>query len=108
MSINLNQQWNHFSAGTQYGSVPAQDLAFYSYMLHYDWHPPGPLSVNAEAGFQQQRGGGYDEDMFAARIYLDWTVGKLEFHAGYQRDDQQFSTETRQRDYFFIRMRRNF
>ena len=108
MGINLNQQWNHFSAGTQSGSVPAQDLAFYSYMLHYDWHPPGPLSVNAEAGFQQQRGGGYDEDMFAARIYLDWTVGKLEFHAGYQRDDQKFTTETRERDYFFIRMRRNF
>jgi hypothetical protein len=108
IGINFNQQWNHFSGGTEYGTVQPQDMAFYSYMLHYDWHPVGGFSLNTEAGYQQQHGGNYDEDLFAARFYLDWMVGKLEFHLGYQHDDQQFTTETREQDYVFLRMRRNF
>lgn len=108
VGVNFSQQWNNFSGGTEYSSVQAQDMTFYSYMLHYDWHPFGNFSLNTEAGYQQQRGGYYNEDLFATRAYLNWHVGKLEFHMGYQHDDQQFTTETRNQDYVFLRMRRNF
>ncbi len=108
VGINLNQQWNNFSAGMEFGAVPPQDMAFYSYMLHYDWHSLGGLSLNTDVGYQQQRGGFYGEDLLAARAYLDWIVGKLEFHLGFQHDNQQFTTETRNSDYLFVHMRRNF
>ena len=108
VGINLNQQWSVYpSAG---GSVTneTQNLAFYSYMLHYDWHPLGRFNVNAEAGLQQQRGGLNDQDLFAARVYLDCFISKLEFHLGYQHEYQEFRDEKRDRDYVFLRMRRNF
>ena len=108
VGLSFNQQWNSFSGGTQFGVVQPQDMTFYNYMLHYDWHPVGGLNFNAEAGYQQQRGGYYDEDLFAVRTYLDWFVGKLEFHLGYQHDNQQFTRERNDRDYVFLRMRRNF
>ena len=109
VGINCNQQWSIYpSDGGTTTTNQAQNLAFYSYMLHYDWHPEGRFSLNTEAGLQQERGGQNDQDLFAARIYMDWSINKLEIHLGYQHENQQFSNETRERDYVFLRMRRNF
>jgi len=108
VGINLNQQWSVFPPGSGVFTNKTENLAFYSYMLHYDWHPAGAFSLNAEAGLQQVRGGLDKQDLFAARVYLNWMFNKLEIHAGYQHENRQYPTEDYQRDYFFLRMRRNF
>jgi len=43
-----------------------------------------------------------------ARSYVNWTIGKLEFHLGYQHDDQQLPHQSRVGDFGFLRARRNF
>jgi len=108
VGINLNQQWNIFPAGSGAFTNQTQNIAFYSYMLHYDWHPLGALSLNAEAGLQQQRGSLDDQDLFAARVYLNWMVSKLEFHLGYEHENRQYVNDVYTRDYIFLRMRRSF
>lgn len=107
-SIALNQQWNIFPSGSGSFTNQSQNLAFYSYMLHYDWHPAGVFNLNAEAGWQQQQGGLYDQDLIAARIYLNWVFNKLEIHLGYEHENRQYVSEVYGRDYVFLRMRRNF
>ena len=77
-------------------------------MLHYEWRPTSHISWHSEAGVQQQRGLGNDELFLAGRTYLDWAVGKLEIHLGYEHENQQYTAETRTRDYVFLRLRRNF
>jgi len=108
LGINLNQQWNSFPAGSGSLTNRTQNLAFYSYMLNYGWHPPGTFSLNAEAGLQQQRGSLNNQDLFAARIYLNWRVSKLEFHLGYEHEYRQYVNAVYGRDYVFLRMQRNF
>jgi len=39
---------------------------------------------------------------------LNWMVGKLEFRLGYEHDNQEYTLEKRERDYVFLRLRRNF
>jgi predicted porin len=105
--VNFNQQWNTFTfAGTSGNST--EHVTFYNSMLNYEWHPFGGLNWTAQAGLQQQRGGGNNQDLFAVRTYLNWTVGKLETHLGYEHDDQDFSGQIKKRDFVFLRIRRNF
>jgi len=108
LGINLNQEWSDYSFSDQSSASQQQKTAFYNYMLHYEWHPTSGLNWNTEVGLQQQRGGGLDQDLFAARTYLNWTVAKLEVHLGFEHEDQDYSGETQRRDYVFLKMRRNF
>ena len=108
VGLTLNQQWSQFPPGSGIFTNKTENLEFYSYMVHYDWHPAGAFALNAEAGLQQVRGGLDDQDLFAARVYLNWMINKLEIHAGYQHENRQYPTEQYQRDYFFLRFRRNF
>ncbi|HTV76468.1 MAG TPA: hypothetical protein VMD57_05660, partial [Candidatus Baltobacteraceae bacterium] len=105
--IDLRQQWSTYpnsSAGTN--STP--DLTYYSFTAHYDWHPVSSLSWNTEAGYELQRGAGEDQDLFVARSYLNWIVGKLDFRLGYEFQNQIYTTERFEQNYIFLRMRRNF
>jgi hypothetical protein len=106
--INCNQQWNTFPAGSGEYANQTETLAFYSYMMHYEWHPLGAFNLNAEAGLQQQRGGMNDQDLYAARIYLNWAISKLEVHLGYEHENRQYVSDVYTRDYIFLRMRRSF
>ena len=108
IGIDLSQQWNMYPPGSGTSTNQTQTTTFYNFMAHYEWHPTGALNWRAEVGYQQQRGSGYDQDLFAARTYLNWMVGKLEMHLGYEHENQKYTAETRARDFVFLRMRRNF
>jgi hypothetical protein len=103
--VDLRQQWSTYpSTGT--GSSP--DTTYYSVTGHYDWQPVSGLSWHSEVGYEQQRGEGEDQDLIVVRSYLNWFVGKLDFRLGYEFQNQQYTAETLERNYVFLRMRRNF
>jgi len=66
------------------------------------------LDWNAEAGLHQERGGGQDQDLFAARTYLNWNIGKLRVNLGYEYEDQEYVGTGRTRNFVFLRARRTF
>jgi len=106
--ISLSQQWNTYPAGNGSSTNQAQTATFFNVMLHYDWRPLPRMSWRSEAGVQQQTGlinGGL---FLAGRTYLNWALGQLELHLGYEHENQDYTGETRTRDYVFLRMRRNF
>jgi len=106
--ISLSQQWSVFPPGSGVTTNQTQNLAFYSYMLHYGWHSSGSLGLSAEAGLQQQRGSINEQDLIAGRIYLNWNIGKIEMNFGYEHENQEYRVERRERDYIFLHMRRTF
>ena len=108
IGVDLNQQWSIYPPGSGTSTNQTQTASFYNFMAHYNWHPVGVFNWSAEAGYQQQSGIGYDQDLFAARTYFNWSIGKLEMHLGYEHDNQEYVAETRERDFVFLRMRRNF
>ena len=84
------------------------DLTYYSFTAHCDWQPVSSLSWNSEVGYELQRGAGENQNLIVARSYLNWFVGKLDFRLGYEFQNQEYTSETRERNYVFLRMRRNF
>jgi hypothetical protein len=108
VGVNLNQTWSDYSYSSDTSASQEQKTTFYNYMLNYEWRPTAGLNWNTEAGLQQQRGSGANQDLFAVRTYLNWTVAKLEVHLGYQHEDQDFNGQIRKQDYVFLRLRRNF
>lgn len=106
--FSLYQQRYDYSAGGGSTSNSSENFTFYSYMFHYDWHSTGQLSLNGEAGLQQQRGTLQNQNRFAARLHLDWRLGKLEIHLGYEHENNQYVRDVYRRHYAFLRMRRNF
>ncbi|HUB86866.1 MAG TPA: hypothetical protein VMB22_03170 [Verrucomicrobiae bacterium] len=103
--IDLRQQWSTYpDAGTN--STP--DLTYYSFTAHYDWQPVSRLSWNTELGYELQRGAGENQDFVVARSYLNWFVGKLAVRLGYEFQNQEYTTETREQNYAFVQLRRNF
>ncbi|TAL05968.1 MAG: hypothetical protein EPO07_02695 [Verrucomicrobia bacterium] len=106
--IELSQQWNVYPPGSGTSTNSTQTATAYNLMAHFDWSPVTSLRWHVEAGYEQESGIGYGQDLFAARTSLDWQVGKLEFRLGYQHDNREYITETRTRDFVFLRMRRNF
>ena len=107
VGVNLYQQWAKYPAfsGT---AQQAQNLTFYSYTLHFGWNPTDRINLNAEAGLQQQRGSLVNENQFAARIYANWKLGKLEIHLGYENEDNQYVSDSYRRHYTFLKIRRIF
>jgi len=107
VSINLDQQWSFYPANGG-ATNTTSSLTFYNYRLHLGWTPNGFLDWNAEAGLQQERGGGQDQDLFAARTYLNWNIGKLRVNLGYEYEDQEYVGTGRTRNFVFLRARRTF
>jgi len=107
VGVNLNQQWNTFTFNNS-GASSTEHITFYNYMFNYEWHSAIGLNWNVQAGLQQERGAGNDQDLFAVRTYLNWSVGKLETHLGYEHDDQNFNSQMKKRDFVFLRLRRTF
>jgi hypothetical protein len=110
VGLNFNQQWIVNSSSSVGGApaTPQQHMTFYNFMAHYDWRPRPRFSWNTEAGYQRQEGFGLDQNLFAARTYLNWYIGKLEFHAGYQHQNQQLPQERRESDFIFLQVKRDF
>jgi hypothetical protein len=108
VGVTLNQQWINYPAGSGSSTQQAQDFSYYNYLLHYDWHPGGGLSLNAEGGLQRQRGSLVDQNLLAARVHLTWIRGKLEVHCGFEHENLEYVNDTYARNFIFVRMRRNF
>ena len=108
VGLDCYQQWNNFPVGSGSTTNQPENLTFYSYMLHTDWRPTQVFNLAAESGLQQQRGSLADQNLFAARIYLNWAMGKLEIHLGYEHENLQYVGATYTRNYAFLKMRRNF
>ena len=110
VGVDLNQQWNITSSPSVDGqpAAPGQHMDFYNFMLRYEWRPFTRLAWSSQIGYQRQQGFGLDQNLFAARTYLNWMMGKLEFHLGYQHENQELTRETRSRDFVFLRARRSF
>lgn len=105
-SIDFRQQWSFYPG--RGSSIPAQSVSYYSFTGRYTLRPFSGLEWNTEAGYQIQHGAGLDQNFIVARSYLSWFVGKLDFHLGYEFENQRYSTETRVRHFVFLHMRRSF
>jgi len=108
LGINLDQQWITYSSGTATTPSEPQHLTYYDFMGHFDWHPLTRVNWSLEAGYRQQRGLGFDQDLFAVRTYLNWAMGKLEVRLGYEHEARDLTSEKQLRDFGFLRVRRNF
>jgi hypothetical protein len=110
LGLNLNQQWNvNSSAGIDGAPAsPEEHMNFYNFMLSYEWRPVSRVSWSSQVGYQVQNGFGLDQNLFAARSYLNWAMGKLEFHCGYLHENQDLTHETRSRNFLFLQARRTF
>jgi len=107
LSVDFSQRWSFYPAAT--GTTNADyTVSFYNFIVRYDWHPFANLDWNVEAGYQQQRGNRLDEDLFVARSYLNWLLGKMEIHLGYDYQNQKYLIDSRERHFVFLRARRNF
>ena len=107
--INLRQQWSSYpNATTDTGTNQSQSETYYSFTLRYVWHPTGRLNWSTDAGYEQQRGYGLDENLMVARSNVSWHIGKLDLNLGYEYQNQEYTGETRDRNFFFLRMRRDF
>ena len=106
LGINLHQQWSWYPANG--GTNGTQTVTYYSFTGNYNWHPVAGLTWNNEAGYERQHGTGLDQNFIVARSYLTWFVGKLDLHLGYEYQNQEYGLETRERNFVFLRVRRNF
>ena len=104
LGIDLSQQWLTYESVDQ----PSQKQTFYNFMLHYQWQPVTRISFSTEAGYRRQRGFGFDQDLFAVRTYLNWTIAKLEMHFGYEHEYQELTHDKNERDFGFVRLKRSF
>jgi hypothetical protein len=104
-SINFDQQWSTYPGN---GTNSNQQAEFYSWTARDDWRPLASFSWSFEGGLEQQYGAGLDNKFIAARSYIDWRIGKLDVKLGYEFQDQDYSAETRQRNFAYLRVRRNF
>jgi hypothetical protein len=104
-SINFNQQWSTYPGN---GTNPSQQAEFYSWTGRDDWRPVSCFSWSFEGGYEQQHGDGFDNNFIVARSYINWTIGRLDVKLGYEFQDQEYTAETRQRNFAYLRVRRSF
>jgi hypothetical protein len=103
--IDMRQQWSFYP---NTGSGPSSDTTYYSFTARGEWQPFSGLSWNSEVGYELNNGAGEDQNLIVARSYLNWFIGKLELHLGWEFQSQQYTAESLERNYVFMRMRRNF
>jgi hypothetical protein len=105
-SVDFHQQWSTYPG--QGTNSPTQNARYYSFTGRYTWHPVSAFSWDNQVGYEIQHGAGLDQDLITANSYLSWFIGKLDFRLGYEFENQKYPTETRDRNFVFLRMRRNF
>jgi hypothetical protein len=105
-SLNFHQQWSTYpNAGT---NGVSQTTSYYSYTGRYTFRPIAGLEWNNEAGYNTLHGGGFDQSFIVARTYLSWIVGKLDVHLGYEFNNDDYPSQRQERNFLFLRLRRNF
>ena len=106
-SVDLHQQWSYYP-GNGATNNPSYHVTYFDYLVRYDWHPISSLNWSAEGGYSTQHGDGLSQDLFAARTYLNWLVGKLDIHLGYEYQNQKFTADKRERHFVFLKATRRF
>ena len=107
LGVDLNQRWSFYPGSANLGNQSYQ-VTYYDFIARASWHPVTIVDWSAEAGYELQRGHGLDQDLFVARSYLNWLIGKLDIHLGYEFQNQKFTAETRERHFIYMRARRSF
>ena len=107
LSLSFSQQWTHNLATGTAGSQTT-DSTFYDYRLHYSLELYPGLYWSSEAGYQQQHGSNLKEDLIVGHTYLEWAAGRLKVNLGYEYDNDTELGSERVRNFFFLRLRRNF
>lgn len=101
VGLDLDQNWTLFrdtnTRQTTYGLA-----------AHYRQQLTAHLAWNAEGGVMIERGDSYNQNVAIARTGLDWTRGKLTVKFNYEHGNQSTDTDLRNRNYLFLRIRRNF
>jgi len=100
--VDLRQQWSDYPS-------QRQSATYYDFLAHYEWQDPRlRLTWSVEGGLQRQRGLGLDQDLLVARTHLEWHIGKINLHVGYDYQNRDFNGETMARHFAYLRFRRNF
>lgn len=107
VSFNMNQIWGTYHYNTSTNNQ-TQSATFYTFMLHCNTRLQANCTWNTEVGYQDQHGLNVDQQLFAARTFLNWSRGKLAVHAGYEHEMQDFNTQSSLQNYVFVRVRRDF
>ena len=101
LGINFNQVFYHYPAG--------QEQTQLQFIGQFKTQISAWLSWNVEGGYYRQDVLGVQQDLAAARTGLVLTWGKLTFKAGYQYNYQLIEpTEERDRNFFYVQLKRDF
>jgi len=104
IGVDLNQRWSFYPDSGKF----SYEVTYYDFIARASWHPITTIEWSTEAGYELQRGNGLDQDLFVGRSYLNWLIGKLDIHLGYEFQNQEFTAEKRERHFVFVRARRSF
>jgi outer membrane protease len=107
LGIDLHQRWT-FYPDSGSSTNQASEVDFYDFMVRYDWRPVRNLDWGVEGGYQIQRGQGMNQDLFVARTFVKWLVGKLDIHIGYEYQNQKYTAQRRDRNFVYLRATRTF
>ena len=101
LGLNFNQVFYRYPFG--------QEQTQYQFIGLFNTQLSSWLSWNVEGGYYRQDALGVQQDLVAARTALILTYGKLTFKAGYQYNYQVIAqAEERDRNFFYVQLRRDF
>lgn len=106
LSLDLHQMQTTTSS-SDLTTSQTTDQTYYSATCKYRWTPFAALSWNSEAGVLHEDGS-YHQDGLVFRSHVSWLVGKLTFQLSYEFERQEYTAETRGRNYVYLQMRRSF
>ena len=101
VGLDVDQRWTSFrDQGTQQSS--------YGFIARYREQFTSALAWNVEGGMRIDRGPGFDRDYGIVRTELDWAVGKLKVKVGYEFSSESHPTDLMQRQFAYLRIKRDF
>lgn len=101
VSLNADQNWTDYQDNNLHQSS-------YGFIARCQQRLTSHLSTTIEGGVRFERGETFDRDYATCRAGLDWAVGKLTVKLTYEYNDENYLTDTQDRHYVFLRIRRDF
>ncbi|MEI8290410.1 MAG: hypothetical protein WCH99_13150 [Verrucomicrobiota bacterium] len=101
VNLNADQNWTDYHDNNLHQSS-------YGFIARCQQRLTSHLSTTLEGGVRFERGETFDHDYATCRAGLDWAVGKLSVKLTYEYNDESHLTDTQDRHYIFLRMRRDF
>ena len=101
VSLNADQNWTDFNQNHLH-------QASYGFITRCQQRLTSHLSTTVEGGVRLERGESFDGDFATCRAGLDWAAGKLTVKLEYEFNDESHLTDSQDRNYVFLRVRRDF